>query len=501
MVRSKYAALAMLLGVVACGQNAHVTRQTVFESSPDDFMNGSRLPYLDQTGSNGGGSNDGSNDDGSTNSPDPGNGGDGSTAPSPIPTHTVVIREIETRIIETPTYLPSPVPGVQGPAGPAGEDGKDGTDGTDGINGTNGSNGLNGTNGATGASGTNGSNGTNGLPGASGAAGANGTSGTNGTSSSSTSTTTPTTPQVSPSVTPANSGFPAIIPLIIPVGNLGGSGDGANTSTSTQAGRDGRDGRDGQNGKDGCGLEQRTIFAQVQSLDSESLTIINKNGGAKLPYKVTQKRVAGAPTIGALTLDETNAGSYNTGFVNDAQVLFNADLSLPDRRSIRMDKPIQALLNVHVYKSSVDKYLDTEMVCSLDYEICSGQEFTLPGWKKMINPKFGKGKPVMNDYFARQLREGLKRNLHRVGNKQEYWGTISLNLATLFAPKNKALTANEVLNFLYGSKTVPASGAKAQTVNRTHHFLVADDILVGSERRGTSLSLSYWHDTCVELPQ
>jgi len=292
-------------------------------------------------------------------------------------------------------------------------------------------------------------------------------------------------------------------------GDLGDNGDNGDQGDKGLAGNTGGKGEKGEKGdkgedgkiiiikepasKEACGPKPAMVpVTIIRSIDPDTISSMRKTNGNFPPYVLPYVSMAkGAKTIPIISLDESNAGSKADPYVNNAIVVFDVQMMLPPRNTVLVDQELSAILDLNLYKHSVEPgFEDTEILCSLDKKVCSGKEFTLPEWRRLINKEFG-ANPVANDYFAKQLKTGIEASKYKVSGRTEWRSTLGLDLAKLFSKDGTTAMSNtELLDYLYGNAD-PAKPTK-----RTLHFAVADDVMVGGAAHGSGLTVHYMYDSC-----
>ncbi len=288
-------------------------------------------------------------------------------------------------------------------------------------------------------------------------------------------------------------------------------------------GLNGAQGPQGDPGLNACN-PRKLATAPVELIaynPSEILRIKNAHGvnptntGENLPY-LTQR-----PSVRA-RLDVNTTGQLGNASVARGQQRFNRDTyvlfkmriaELIERRFIVPSLPITASLNLNVSKrvASGDPFVDTEAVCVLDVQKCSGMPFppfATQGWNRLANSQFNNGNLfVNNSYVGQQIRAafGVQEST-RLASSADYrtwfrsWSRrpqnpspfmLALDLAKLLHPnpESGSLSATELLDLLYGN-----AAPEALVSNRTLHFAVLDDLLVHAER--TTMTIRYYYDEC-----
>jgi hypothetical protein len=92
--------------------------------------------------------------------------------------------------------------------------------------------------------------------------------------------------------------------------------------------------------------------------------------------------------------------------VKDAMVLADFDLSV-----VPFEKLKDIKVDLDVWKIIADDYKDTEMLCltSKSFKRCSGRNFTLEKWKKLLNSKFWSKGKLVNTLFETKLNATEKK--------------------------------------------------------------------------------------------
>ncbi len=287
--------------------------------------------------------------------------------------------------------------------------------------------------------------------------------------------------------------------------------------------RDGNDGRDGIDGRHACDRQKlETAVIHMEDYEPTEVRRIStahglntSNAAENLPY-LTQLRGVRA----RLGLRSPGEGGNATGargqqrFNRDTYVIFKMRIAqLIQRRFVRADLPITAVLNLNLSKQVVsgDPYIDTEAVCVLDAQKCSGKPFVAHGWDRLINRQFNNGNPFVNTtYVGQQIRAAFGLPADRtLDTRAQYnswfreWArnpqnrsplrqfTLHLDLAKLLHanPESGALSSTELLDLLYGN------AAPTELIsNRELHFAVLDDLLVNQNL--SSMELNYRYNEC-----
>ena len=170
-------------------------------------------------------------------------------------------------------------------------------------------------------------------------------------------------------------------------------------------------------------------------------------------------------------------GSIGMDFpvVKDGQTPFAIDLNdVPDYKSIKEIN--HAWLKMKVNKLSQDNSLGTELLCSLNFGVCSGSALAQDKWGSLYNPKFFNGKKrVFNDRFSRLY---LNKPIKEVDGVKLYSKMLTFPLRDL-AMGSHIDARHFFQNAKKGKKTL--------------YFVVADDTFLSNE---VSLEVSLGVQRC-----
>jgi hypothetical protein len=272
----------------------------------------------------------------------------------------------------------------------------------------------------------------------------------------------------------------------------------ANDGQKGKDGKDGRDGKDGitiigEKGRDGCGVVE-VAPVSFQALSTDPAYYSNK----PLPYVATPRH-----NIDLIALGDTNRHNGGYDYVQDAMVPFEFQIKMPPRKSIK--NLSTARLRMKVLKLSEGDFVNTELLCFMDYNFCSGQHFHANegGWEDNVNPAFwsdanGGSKQMLPneafiDHFKTKKRNKLTFNWKDRNRKNhKFVGSLLRNDALVFNLKDLLKGSKhegDLLSFLYGDTDLNVP------LERTLHLVAADDTLITD----VSLELQYKEDTCTTI--
>ena len=150
-----------------------------------------------------------------------------------------------------------------------------------------------------------------------------------------------------------------------------------------------------------------------------------------LPYISTDQQ-----RISLLNLGEMTARVDGNPTVSNSQVVFAFDYE-----RAKDSKIVGGALNLELTKISEENSTSTEVLCLLNFGICSGELFTHSGWLENINKYFFKTGSVANDYFSHQF---LTKVVGKSGKKKIFSSEVVLDLEELIRKNSKHSTLDEL---------------------------------------------------------
>ena len=164
-------------------------------------------------------------------------------------------------------------------------------------------------------------------------------------------------------------------------------------------------------------------------------------------------------------------------FVKDSQTAFAIDMTdVPDLKTIKAIN--HAWLKMRVNKLSQDDYLGTEILCSLNFKLCSGETLQQEKWGGLRNPRFFDGKErIVNNRFSKLY---LDKPIREVKGEFLYSKMLTFPLNDIVEGSQV-----EVKHFFQN----PKNGKK------TLYFVVGDDTFLSNE---VSLEVSMGVERCFQ---
>lgn len=225
-----------------------------------------------------------------------------------------------------------------------------------------------------------------------------------------------------------------------------------------------------------CGVKPFTVRFHARPLKKKEMIEL-----PELPYRSTDAHAMRTLQIGQMT----GLSQKGLPYVLDSQVLFAIDIvALPARSALTAVEEVS--LRIDVQKVSKRSHNDSEVLCFLGDQVCSGELFEDVERKQNINPAFFHGKETPNDYFVTQY---LKNEVGSVGDYKIYASQLSLELKSLLQNSMRP----DPLNILYGDED-----AANPLKKRTLYFAVSGNTFVGNK---TYLDIVFKHNTCESLSE
>lgn len=224
-----------------------------------------------------------------------------------------------------------------------------------------------------------------------------------------------------------------------------------------------------------CFTEPYTNTFHSRPLTDEEMAGIAGN----LPYIANRKAYYKHASLEMKTLkygEMTGVKGEDFPFVKDSQIPFAIDIvDVPEFKSIKSIN--HAWLKMRVNKLSQDRYLGTELICSMNFGVCSGATLEEDKWAAVFNPRFFNGKQrVFNDRFSKLY---LDQPVKVLNGENLYSKMLTFPLQDL----------------TFGSEVQPRHFFQnTKEGKRTLFFVVADDTFLSNE---VSLEVSMGVERCL----